>query len=167
MVGRSRRLLLLNHSVIRPCLCLHGRGIRSPAVDPFTWQVFRHRRHRPEGLITVWILRDLNISKEFPKDLVSSSIEALADLIDQVDLIDADTFFDVALEHTMPTYTDDSVSAITGVQRRCFLLEHMKSRFSRIICSDKAIGKEVADVISVELYEWDQLFLADILRGWD
>ncbi|UYV80520.1 hypothetical protein LAZ67_19000425, partial [Cordylochernes scorpioides] len=52
---------------------------------------------REEG---AWILGDLNISEESAKDLASGSAEALAELLDQADLVDVATFFDAALEHT-------------------------------------------------------------------
>ncbi|UYV70425.1 hypothetical protein LAZ67_7002954 [Cordylochernes scorpioides] len=44
-----------------------------------------------------WIL---NISKESTKDLASGSSEALAELLDQADLVDFATFFDAGLEYT-------------------------------------------------------------------
>ncbi|UYV62522.1 hypothetical protein LAZ67_2000938 [Cordylochernes scorpioides] len=52
---------------------------------------------REEG---AWILGDLNISEESAKDLASGSAEALAELLDQADLVDVATFFDAAVEHT-------------------------------------------------------------------
>ncbi|UYV77408.1 hypothetical protein LAZ67_15000910 [Cordylochernes scorpioides] len=56
---------------------------------------------REEG---AWILGDLNISEESAKDLASGSAEALAELLDQADLVDVATFFDAALEHTRVAY---------------------------------------------------------------
>ncbi|UYV74227.1 hypothetical protein LAZ67_11002528 [Cordylochernes scorpioides] len=47
-----------------------------------------------------WILGDLNISVESAKDMASGSAKALAELLDQADLVDIATFFDAALEHT-------------------------------------------------------------------
>ncbi|UYV77367.1 hypothetical protein LAZ67_15000707, partial [Cordylochernes scorpioides] len=55
-----------------------------------------------------WILGDLNISEESAKDLASGSAEALAELLDQADLVDDATFFDAALEHTRPEVSASS-----------------------------------------------------------
>ncbi|UYV69981.1 hypothetical protein LAZ67_7001376 [Cordylochernes scorpioides] len=52
---------------------------------------------REEG---AWILGDLNISEDSAKDLASGLAKALAELLDQADLVDIATFFDAALEHT-------------------------------------------------------------------
>ncbi|UYV78685.1 hypothetical protein LAZ67_16002386 [Cordylochernes scorpioides] len=52
---------------------------------------------REEG---AWILGDLNISEESAKDMASGSAKALAELLDQANLVDIATFFDAVLEHT-------------------------------------------------------------------
>ncbi|UYV80769.1 hypothetical protein LAZ67_19001675 [Cordylochernes scorpioides] len=109
---------------IRPCLHLLIRRPGHRATGPVPWQNRRLRRtirgikatfinchlsHAPDERLQqlqaieaaavnedAWVLGDLNISEESASDIASGSVEALGELLNRANLVDAAAIFDAA-----------------------------------------------------------------------
>ncbi|UYV62741.1 hypothetical protein LAZ67_2001792 [Cordylochernes scorpioides] len=141
----------------------------SSEADSMAWQDGCHRPHRPGSLHDLqiiaalvrkegaWILGDLNISEESAKDMASGSAEALAELLDQADLVDARRLDRILL----PSGFCDRVTLYQTIE---YAYSDHRAVLIQAPSTEETIVDFLAEVTPLEFDEWDQLFLADISR---